>query len=142
MSQTQETSPKLKGGNHVLVIDNLKLFRGQFGLTFVAEMTVESTVGNPMVEAGQQVAWSRTGLDDAKPVDRNRNMGQVKSFFAAMLGLDPKQPPSHGQNWDQIMNEAILNDGEPCRGMRLADTATDTQSRAGNPFTKHAWRTA
>ena len=59
MSQTQETSPKLKGGNHVLVIDNLKLFRGQFGPTFVVEMTVESTVGNPMVEVGQQVAWSQ-----------------------------------------------------------------------------------
>lgn len=134
-----DNAPKLTEGNHVVAIRCLKLFVGNYGLTFAAEMEIVSTAGNPMHEAGQAVAYTRTGLDDARPVDRNRNMGQVKSFFAALFGMDPAQPPGPGQTWDQVMNEAISGEGTACAGMQVSTVAVPKVSKAGNAYTKHAW---
>ena len=91
---------KLGEGEHLIEIEDCQLVDGFYGLTYVIEcQVVESS--NPENPPGSDASITITGLGDR--ARHESAVGRVKSFLAAVLGLDvywlSPATVKHGNRW-------------------------------------------
>jgi hypothetical protein len=77
-------------------------------------------------------------------VQRQTALRDVKQFLAACLDIEdpnsyvPEDGESPDQFWENAAELAVSND-QPLKGSTLSLEAYHIQTKAGHPFTKHAW---
>lgn len=96
---------------------------------FIVECEIiEST--NEDRPAGTSASWVVNFKQDAA-------LGNIKGFIGAANGLEDEA--SINAEVTEEVCEYVVSDDNPLAGTVLLLEATDVKTRAGNPFTKHAW---
>ena len=109
----------------VLYVDVLKMIQSRKGETvFIAEFEIlSSEVGER--PAGSKVSWVANFKHDAAP-------GNVRMLLAAIMGVQLGEVDAQG-------SKLAVSDQNPCHGRLVRLTATQTTTKAGNPFTLCKW---
>ncbi len=101
---------------------------------FIVEALIHAT-SNSARPVGTKASWIVNFKQDAA-------LGNIKSFIAACNGI-----PAHDE--DRIRKEVTddvceyaVSDDNPLAGTRLSLSCTEIKTRAGTPFTLHAWETS
>ena len=109
----------------VVCVDVLKMIKSRKGEDiFIAEFEIlASEVGDrPM---GTKMSWVANFKHDAAP-------GNVRMLLAAIMGVNIGEVDSAG-------SQLAVSDKNPCHGRLVRLTATQTTTKAGNPFTLCKW---
>lgn len=101
---------------------------------FIVETSVVSS-SDPSLKAGSKRDWV-LGIP-AKTEDKMRAYGDMKSFFAALAGVEDVD--SLG-NFEAIA-EAAIGANNPCRNLEVDVEVRVVKTRAGGNFSKHRWQT-
>ena len=109
----------------LLYVDVLKMIQSRKGETvFIAEFEIlSSEVGER--PAGSKVSWVANFKHDAAP-------GNVRMLLAAIMGVQLGEVDAQG-------SKLAVSDQNPCHGRLVRLTATQTTTKAGNPFTLCKW---
>jgi hypothetical protein len=98
---------------------------------FIVECSIlEST--NDKRPAGTKASWVVNLKHDAA-------LGNIKGFVAAANGIDPHDEETVNNEIAEKEVEYVVSDDNPLNGSILNLNCTDIETKAGNPFTLHAW---
>jgi len=108
-----------------LYVQALKMIRSRKGEDlFIAEFDIiESMV--QLRPKGTKMSWAVNFRHDASP-------GNVKSFLAALMGVDPGAVDAEG-------SRHAVSENNPCRGRLIRLEAVQVKTKAGNDFTRCNW---
>lgn len=133
LDDAQAFGPELNAGTTWYEVDHCEAFDQQFGLTFVAHVKVLAS-DNPDNVPGKIYRLKRGGL--TKNQYQEANMAKLKTWLASMLGVDPAQPPSPGETWQQVAMASVQNDGTALRGCRGKVIGTPARSKEQREYVK------
>lgn len=111
----------------LLALDVMKMTESRKGdLFFIAELEIlDSSV--PSRPTGSRATWMCNFRHDATP-------GNIRDFISKLNGVSP----------EEVTKKSIkmaCSEKNPCNGMLIRLEATQIETRSGNPFTRHDWRT-
>lgn len=147
LDDAQAFGPELGPGTTWYEIHKCDSYDAGFGLVFVAEVKVEAS-DNPDNVPEKIYRLKRSGL--TKNQYQESNMAKLKAWLATLLGVDPSMPPSPGETWADLANQAVATkeeaqengwtvpmvDGGTLRGVKGKVYGEETVSKNGNSFVK------
>jgi len=129
----EERQPKAADGEFLLEVTRIKLFQGrEAGLTYLVENKIH-TSSNPQLQS--VCSWTASNLDPHLPEDkRNPGLSKVKSFIAALAGVDARDPNIQDKLLEYAIASASSETAGEFVGRQYRLLAQGATSNAGHSY--------